>query len=261
MPKLYVIAMDRTDVTADQLDEGDNLTLYWNDKNGFGSLATATVYTEEAAKSASLPIAGNQPEWVELPDLSALTLVLPLTAPDNAVLEQNGEIPDIEWKTQSGNHLWVGVDGLSIKLKHEDHGVVVDIYDDLDAEAVTTTWAEFPSDHDRPEISAHAYSDDKLYEVTFNAAPWFAEADDEEILSLARCEWGGDYPADAVVHGMIDSFDSEDVAQLSSMMDYVTRKKDTGFECHVDEKDALAWLHMHRPALAEQIALEQACMA
>lgn len=258
MPKLYVIATDRSDFHADELDEGETVTLFWNDQNGFGSLSDATIYTEAEAQNASLPFADNQPEWVELPDFSQKALVLPLTAPDNAVLEQAGEIPDIEWKGSSGDWLWIGLNGISVKLKHDDNGVVVDIYGDLDAETVSSTWAEFPSDSDKPEITANAYSDDRLYEVSFNAAPWFANATYDEILALARCGWGGDYPADAVVHSTIDNGDSNHVADLSAMMEYVTKKKDLGFECHIDEGEAMAWLKAHRKDLADHIAREAA---
>lgn len=41
--------------------------LFWNSKDGFGSLEAADVYTEEQALKTDLPIADDQPEWLALP--------------------------------------------------------------------------------------------------------------------------------------------------------------------------------------------------
>lgn len=59
-PKLVIAMRDK--------EEG---LLFWNDNQGFGSLETAQVYTEEQALKTDLPIADDQPEWLALP--SSLT--------------------------------------------------------------------------------------------------------------------------------------------------------------------------------------------
>jgi len=41
--------------------------LFWNNDTGFGSLETATVYSEAEAVNTNLPIADDQPEWLALP--------------------------------------------------------------------------------------------------------------------------------------------------------------------------------------------------
>lgn len=41
--------------------------LFWNSADGFGSLEAADIYTEEQASKTDLPIANEQPEWLELP--------------------------------------------------------------------------------------------------------------------------------------------------------------------------------------------------
>ena len=41
--------------------------LFWNSKDGFGTLDTADVFTESQALSTDLPIADDQPEWLALP--------------------------------------------------------------------------------------------------------------------------------------------------------------------------------------------------
>lgn len=41
--------------------------LFWNSKTGFGSLETATVFSEAEAANYDLPIANDQPEWLAMP--------------------------------------------------------------------------------------------------------------------------------------------------------------------------------------------------
>ena len=95
-------------------------------------------------------------------------------------------------------------------------------------------------------------SDDRVFEVSFNAISWFQQADAEEVLDLAGHGWGGDYPADAVAEFMEDR-----VHDIADMFRYLERIHDTphacGFECHVDEDSAMEWLKIHRPDVAEFI--------
>jgi len=49
---------------------GHEPLLFWNNEYGFGSLSTATVFTEDEARRFDLPFADDQPEWVELPSCS-----------------------------------------------------------------------------------------------------------------------------------------------------------------------------------------------
>ena len=46
-------------------------SLFWNTTNGFGNLESATTFTEEEASKYDLPIANDQPEWVQLPKQAA----------------------------------------------------------------------------------------------------------------------------------------------------------------------------------------------
>lgn len=46
-------------------------SLFWNETNGFGDLESATTFTEEEAGKYNLPIANDQPEWVQLPKQAA----------------------------------------------------------------------------------------------------------------------------------------------------------------------------------------------
>lgn len=59
-------------------------------------------------------------------------LILPMTAIDNAVLNHDGEVPDIEWRGSGDRTLWVGIDGLSVKLRREGSELAISVFDDCD---------------------------------------------------------------------------------------------------------------------------------
>jgi hypothetical protein len=104
------------------------------------------------------------------------------------------------------------------------------------------------------KIKAEAHSDDRVVEVYFDAAPWFIKATELMILSLAACNWGGDYPADGVAIDMADS-----VSELVTMFKYLElrrRVERIGFECHVNQNDALKWLAENQPHMLYRIRVQ-----
>jgi hypothetical protein len=105
---------------------------------------------------------------------------------------------------------------------------------------------------ENPMIRAEVHSDDYLYERAFDATPWFEQASDDEIKALIECDFGGDYPADAVAEYMEDH-DSE----IERMFDYCRRGSGVGFECHVETEDAEKWIKERRPHLAAHLSSEQ----
>jgi hypothetical protein len=50
---------------------------FWNNRDGFGSLEVAAVFTERDAANFDLPIAAQQPEWLALPPRHAFFKELP----------------------------------------------------------------------------------------------------------------------------------------------------------------------------------------
>lgn len=98
-------------------------------------------------------------------------------------------------------------------------------------------------------IKAECHSDDRIYEVKFDAIKWFKQADPKDIYALAACDWGGDYPADEVA-----SFMAEHSEDIGAMFDYIAKVAGTrracGFECHVESEDAMKWLTKNRPDVA-----------
>lgn len=109
-------------------------------------------------------------------------------------------------------------------------------------------------------VRARAHSDDGAVVASFDAGTWFAEAADDEILALAAIGWGGDYAADDVATGTFARDPGAGDGALARLFAYLEagptmgRKNDqVGFECRVDEEDALAWIARYRPALAEAV--------
>lgn len=109
-------------------------------------------------------------------------------------------------------------------------------------------------------IRAEAHSDDHHVQVEFDAVHWFEQASDSEIADLARCDWGGDYPADAVAE-FFDRTGKNSTSRLFRYLEAIAddrSKKDvSGFECHVNRADAIQWVKAHRhPALVAEVANE-----
>lgn len=99
-----------------------------------------------------------------------------------------------------------------------------------------------------PAIAAEVHTDDRIYEVNFDAAAYFAQASDEDLRELHKCGWGCDYPADNVAHFM------ETVnPDVGAMFTYNARSREPGFECNVEGGDAMTWLQTHRPVLYEEL--------
>jgi len=94
-------------------------------------------------------------------------------------------------------------------------------------------------------VSAECHSDDRAVEVSFDAAPWLKKAITKEIVELAECGWGGDYPADQVALDMAGK--NKDIASMFTYIEARHKVEHIGFECHVQEDEALAWLNKNRP--------------
>jgi len=108
-------------------------------------------------------------------------------------------------------------------------------------------------------IKAETHSDDHNVETEFDAVHWFTIATDAQILNLADCGWGGDYPADEVAQWSSDLYDGVDKVfnYIATIQDDPSKKDMSGFECHVNESDAMEWLKEHRPHLYEQLKAKE----
>lgn len=99
-------------------------------------------------------------------------------------------------------------------------------------------------------ITARCWSDDRAVEVEFDAVKWFEQTDDEAILDLIKCEWAGDYGADAVAEFM-ENIDPAVERMFSYIVTYNEVHETQGFECAVDEPEARKWLTEHRPHILD----------
>lgn len=117
-------------------------------------------------------------------------------------------------------------------------------------------------------ISAEVYSDSSEVEIQFDALSWFQQADDEDIIDLADCGWGGDYPADEVAEffstdgGPCDKCGqskSGPTADLFAFLEVANRysRESLGYECHVDENMARAWLKVNRPGVFKKLEIPE----
>jgi hypothetical protein len=88
-----------------------------------------------------------------------------------------------------------------------------------------------------PAIAAEVHSDDHHARAAFDAARWMRQADEADIRALDARGWGGDYAADAV---------AEFTRELNPDVELDEKM---GFEVHIDETQARAWLRVHRPSV------------
>jgi hypothetical protein len=97
-------------------------------------------------------------------------------------------------------------------------------------------------------IRAFCYTDDRRYEVDFDATPWFEQATNLAIVALAAQDFGGDYTADDVA-----IWTSQTNEALAELLDYANNPRfSQGFECHVDEALATLWVEQHRAYLLDR---------
>lgn len=106
---------------------------------------------------------------------------------------------------------------------------------------------------DPPEVivPADVNTDDHQHREAFDAVCWFQYASDDAIVALAKCGWGGDYPADDVARYIAE----KDVMGMDCPVGHLLRIAERteagllGFECHVNKERALAWLKENRTNL------------
>jgi hypothetical protein len=107
-------------------------------------------------------------------------------------------------------------------------------------------------------IRAEAHTDDYVYSsdapeednrTNFDATAWFIQANEGDIIALAKANWGGDYDADHVAEWSADGLPS---VPLRNMFRYAEDSNE-GFECRVNKDDAMAWLTKNRPEVARAV--------
>ncbi|KXV06809.1 hypothetical protein AD930_06840 [Acetobacter malorum] len=93
-------------------------------------------------------------------------------------------------------------------------------------------------------IMAEVHSDDFRAKNSFDATPFFAKATAKEVSDLIKCDWRGDYAADAVAHA-VEQLNPE----VARVLQYAALTDDCGFEVSVEPRHAIAWIVTNRPDL------------
>ena len=115
-------------------------------------------------------------------------------------------------------------------------------------------------------IRAEVFDDERFATIQFDATSWFEQASNDKIVSLAGCDWGGDYTGDEVAEFVRDINPEINALFIyieaynrlrSPGFEYHVDQQDTllGFECHVDQQDALNWLKENRDSAYERVTL------
>ena len=162
----------------------------------------------------------------------------------------NGEAPVLIEGTEKGREWWADYNVKHGVLSEVKHNVEVE-FNDGTTGTMSALAVSIPKQSKVEKVHATAHSDDRVIEITFDASPWLAQADEKELVELVKCGWGGDYPADIVVKYIADSNLDEKAVELFTYLHIIKKlrsKKDcNGFECHVSEESALSWLEKNRP--------------
>ena len=100
-------------------------------------------------------------------------------------------------------------------------------------------------------IRAEVHDDEFRTSARFDATAWFEQASDVEIVELAKIDWRGDQPADAVA----EFFEGHQIGTPDTVEDVfkAVNVLDTGYEVSVEPEDAVRWVKANRPHLMEQI--------
>jgi hypothetical protein len=101
-------------------------------------------------------------------------------------------------------------------------------------------------------VSAEAHSDDHHVEIDFDATPWFVQASDKKIQELIQIDFGGDLASDSVAE-FFEETTTKRLFEYLSFKPTMGSDERVGFECHVDEQEAMAWLRANRPHLISNI--------
>jgi hypothetical protein len=109
-------------------------------------------------------------------------------------------------------------------------------------------------------IHAACHSADNMRTMTFDATPWFEQADADSIIHIVHQNWSSQAVADALST-------RPGYEELRELIQYARERlrresyEDAlwpTFECCVDATEALAWLDAKRPEVAARVRAARA---
>lgn len=100
-----------------------------------------------------------------------------------------------------------------------------------------------------PEVAANFWTDDRAFEVSFDARAYLQQASDADLRSILEVDCSGDYSTDAVAEHMRDENLQEDIVQAFNYLSARNQnRRDTiGFEVELDKASFYRWLDEQRP--------------
>lgn len=96
-------------------------------------------------------------------------------------------------------------------------------------------------------IPAKCHSDTHHIQIDFDAVEYFSQCDFQDVVDLANCQWGGDYPADRVAEWFKETTTKTLFTYLDCIAESPACEDMRGFECEVDDEAATKWLRENRP--------------
>lgn len=117
----------------------------------------------------------------------------------------------------------------------------------LDAMAQTPVEVETRSNFKNMPVDAKFWTDDRRFEVSFDAQAFFQSATDKQLLAVAEVGFSGDYATDAVAEFFSKS--NEELQEAFGYLGVLPRKYDCGFECSVDSEGYYRWMAEHKSAV------------
>lgn len=112
-----------------------------------------------------------------------------------------------------------------------------------------------------PAVKAKFWTDDRAYELEFDARPYLAHAPDRALTAILEVGFVGDQSTDWVAEYVADKGLDERLSEAFSYLGalQMARRKDpVGFECEVDREGYLRWMDAHRRPLLARMLCERA---
>lgn len=109
-----------------------------------------------------------------------------------------------------------------------------------------------------PGVSARFWTDDKAYEVNFDAQEYLCTAEDSQLEAIIYAGYRGSDCTEAIAEFMAGNHVHQ-VSELVEAFEYLSalqkapRTNTVGYECAVNPKEFLQWMEVHQPILLATI--------
>jgi hypothetical protein len=105
-------------------------------------------------------------------------------------------------------------------------------------------------------IHARAVTDDGVFNVLFEAEPWFVDASDDDIVKLFDDGLSDSYQSDIIGRFCCENGNNKYLECLFTYLEYIAEYKNhpvaIGYSIRINTKDALKWVKENRPAIYER---------